>query len=162
MLARSVRPSVSGCRQEDMLSRVPRRLQSACQKALNSFGSRCNLYTPYKTNLQFFPVVTAYVHGTKWVIRVILSATISTRSVKTIAHWQVCPLVKTKCVPRSGWNMQGVKSHSHMRLDLDADASRRSAHRNLSYLGEFVSTRTCRALWQECMQLLCDPVTECY
>jgi hypothetical protein len=34
--------------------------------------------------------------------------------------------------------------------------TRRSANRNILYLGEFVSTGICRALKQECEQLVCD------
>jgi hypothetical protein len=61
LLARSVSLSVSGCRLEDMLTRVPRRLQSVCQKPLTTFESRsltntrgsivCRL--PLKANWQF-------------------------------------------------------------------------------------------------------------
>jgi hypothetical protein len=36
---------------------------------------------------------------------------------------------------------------------------RRTAHKSLSHLGEFDSTRICRALEQECLQLLSDKVT---
>jgi hypothetical protein len=39
-------------------------------------------------------------------------------TVKAIAHMQVCQVVKTKCVPRSRWNMQWVKSRIHMWLNL--------------------------------------------
>jgi hypothetical protein len=56
--------------------------------------------------------------------------------------------------------MQRAHSYSHLRLNLCTPSdTQRSAQTNLSGLGEFVSTRICRVLDQECMQLLCDMQT---
>jgi hypothetical protein len=127
LFTRYVSPSLSGCRLEDMFKRVPRCRQSVCLKPLTNFGSRsltrtrgspCNQQTPCKNKVAVSSVVTVSVHGRKWAIRVRWSTTIST-VLKSLLSGK-CQVVKTNGVPRSGWNMQWVKSRSHLRSNLCA------------------------------------------
>jgi hypothetical protein len=57
------------------------------------------------------------VHGRKWAIRVRWSTTISTRS-KPLLTGKCVKYSGPKCVPRSRWNKQVVRSRSHLRLNL--------------------------------------------
>jgi hypothetical protein len=136
LLTRSVGPSVSGCRLEDIFISVPRRRQSVCHKPLANFGSRsltstrgspCNIYTPCKSKLELSFPSTFYVHGKIGHTSEMVDH--NQHTVKAIANMEVCLVVKTNYGPRSGRNMQWVKSRSHLWLNLCSltyDATARS------------------------------------
>jgi hypothetical protein len=151
VLTRSASPSVSGCRLEGMPSRVPKRLQSDCQKLLTNCGSRsltntcdspCNRQTPRKKQcpLLLRSMCTAKKKGHS---RHVVDH--NQHIAETIALWLVCQVVKPHSVPRSRWNMQRLKSRSHL-LNLSSSTHDAALTKNISHLGQLVSTRTCRAL----------------